>query len=138
MSPHASQCPLASRLDLQFSTRSHHFYSQTTRAIVLVRNVLQSLDTLCISALANEELGRLFEADDGDASERHDEDKRAAGVPHVAPSLVVGFGTWCCVWENGGIEAGEVWDEGPCEESGNELSDAWNMSLARASLLLDV
>lgn len=124
MTPHASQCPLASRLDLQFSTRRHHFYSQTTRAIVLVCNGLQGFDTFCVSALADEEFGRFFEADDGDAGERHDEDERAAGVPHIAPSLVVGFRARCCVRENGGIEAGEVWEKGPCEKSGDELSDA--------------
>lgn len=107
------------------AARSHLLEGQRTRAVVFVRDELQCFDGLCVAAFADEELGRFAEAHDGDAEDGHDEDEGSRGVPDVAPSLVVGIGAGFGVGEERWVLAGEVGNEGPGEEAGDELADTW-------------
>jgi len=92
-------------------------------SIVLLGNGLQDGDAFGVFALADEELGRLLQADDGYAQDAHDEDERARREPHVAPAHVVGARAGRRRGVHGWVDAGESGDEGPGEEAGDELAD---------------
>lgn len=47
---------------------------ETARAVVLRCDEVESFDALCVFSFADEELGRLFQSDDGYAEDGHDED----------------------------------------------------------------
>jgi hypothetical protein len=132
VTPHAAQSPFTLslvRTRQERSARLHTFDSKAAWSIVLLRNRLQRVHALCIAAFSNQELGRFFQSDNGDAQNGHDEDEGAGGVPDVAPSLVVGFCACGSVGDDGGVVAGEVGDEAPGEEAGYELTDAcWTVS----------
>jgi hypothetical protein len=125
MAPNTSERPFTSLPDWDFAARCHHFECQATRSIVLVRNELECFDAFCVSTFSDEEFGRFFEADDSYARNGHDEHEGARRVPDVAPSLVVGACARCCIREDGWVQTGEVRDEGPGEEAGDELADTY-------------
>lgn len=127
MSPYASEAPFAlslrgARICCPASLQG--LESQGARSAVLVRDPLQRLDALGVSAFANEELGGFFEADDGDTCNGHDEDEGTRGVPDVTPALIIGLGAGLGVGEDRGVEAGVIGEEGPCEEACDELSNS--------------
>jgi len=96
------------------------FKRERARTVVLRSNTLECLDNLSISAFANEELWRFLEANNGETGNGHDEDEGAVGVPDVAPAFVVFVGAGC----DGDAGGGVVGEEGPGEETGDELADA--------------
>jgi hypothetical protein len=127
VTPYAAQSPLTLSLVRARQERSaclHTLDSKATWSIVLLRNRLQRIHALGIPAFSNQELGRFFQSDNGDAQNRHDEDEGAGGVPDVSPSLVVIFCACESVGDDGGVVAGEVGDEAPGEEAGYELADS--------------
>lgn len=90
--------------------------SETARPLVFCRNVLQDTERIGISALGQEELGRLLEADDGDSENGEHKDERSRSVPDVAPSLVVVPSTIS------GILTGVIREKSPGKQSGNQLA----------------
>ena len=91
---------------------------------VFASEELERFDAFCVAALADAELGGLFEPHDGDAEHAHEEDEGARGEPDVAPAFVVGVRAGRGGGERGRVLAGVVWDEGPGEEAGDELADS--------------
>jgi hypothetical protein len=47
---------------------------ETTGAVVLCCDEVESFDAFCVFSFADEELGRLLQSDNGDAEDGHDED----------------------------------------------------------------
>jgi hypothetical protein len=127
VTPYAAQSPLTLslvRARQDGSARLHTFDSKAACSIVLLRNRLQRVHALCIAAFSNQELGRFFQSDNGDAQNGHDEDEGARGVPDIAPSLVVVFCACGSVGDDRGVVAGEVGNEAPGEEAGYKLADS--------------
>ena len=101
----------------------HKFQGDAAGAIVLFGNGMQCFHTLGVFALADEELWCFFEPDDGYPQNGHNEDEGTGGIPYVAPTLVVGprarrssrIDRWICTTE--------VWNEGPGEETCDELTN---------------
>lgn len=70
------------------STCLHHVESQGAGSVVLLRNPLQSIDHLRVTAFTDEKLGRFAETDDGDSGNTHYENECAVREPDVAPAGV--------------------------------------------------
>ena len=114
----------------QLSTGSatcfHPLKSQAARAIVSLGDVLQRIDNFGVLALADQELGSLFQADDGDSSDAHDKHNCPVGEPHVSPSGVgvPVAGDVLRVWLSQARWAGEVGEKRPGKETSDELAGA--------------
>jgi hypothetical protein len=128
MHPHAAEAPFALTLalDRRSTALLHAREREATGAVVFGRNVQECLYTLGVAALADKEFWRFFEFDHGNAQERHDEDERAGRVPYIAPALVVGS---CARGRRGACRTRKVGDEGPGEETGDELADSCSNQL---------
>lgn len=92
-------------------------------AVILLSNKLQRLHDFLISAFADQELGRLLEADNGDSSDGHGKDQSTTGEPDVAPARIGVPVAWLASLRLR-TSAGEVGEESPREETGDELADA--------------
>jgi len=112
MRPHAARSEGVAAL--QFLKR------ERARTVVLRSNTLEGLDNLSISPFTDQELWRFLETNDCEAGNGHDEDESAVGVPDVAPTFVVFVRAGC----DGDAGGGVVGEEGPGEETGDELAHA--------------
>ena len=106
------------------AARTQIFERERAGAVVFGSQESQGLQALFVAALCDEELRGFLEAHDGDAQEGHEEDERAGGEPDVPPALVVGVDAGGSRGVDGRVFAGEIGDEGPGEEAGDELADA--------------
>ena len=92
---------------------------ETVGTVVLLSNILESLNYFCISSLGDEEFGCFLHLDDCHAQNRKHKYDATTREPDIAPTHVVFAITY-----GGAGRTAKVGKERPRKETGNELAYA--------------